>query len=462
MKFFNKNKNRLLSLVLLFSTFLTFCFSGSFVSYAVDFSDYGPLLFTWSGRQEYGASGCVYTLENFAMWSYMNPNNGYNMFGYYWNGTYNGNNLLSYYPDTGYTVEAPLNSSRNQRYGYWYADYSAMGLFESSTFYVFSSESECLQYLAGDLDATEAINYDEINPSFDWLSHYDSEVPTVSYLSVPSINPNSAKIEFGFDDYDAVHEYFMENGLSYQLDVYPIYCTKVGYSFLSKWSATKYARTWDTMMDHALGFKWSTWAQNHLVDPDDINNNLVDITTLRPVPEGGVPSLLTALDGFMCKDRPITFNEDNCDGTSKFSKILSFDSIGDYEFVGVYCQVRTYSGNKTSGWTYVQKFNNDNLVYLLDTKNNYSDKVDDLGDTFISSDNNAALVSPSSVFDNVNLDNPDLTNYVRTGYGLLGSDGYIQLSQQFLLGIPNYIWVLIAFALSVNIIVIVFKALRGM
>ena len=92
--------------------------------------------------------------------------------------------------------------------------------------YSFTDWDDAVGYITGNTDlSSNADNYDEINPSFDWLSHYDSEVPTVSYLSVPSINPNSAKIEFGFDDYDTVHEYFMENGLSYQLDVcyYSIY-----------------------------------------------------------------------------------------------------------------------------------------------------------------------------------------------------------------------------------------------
>ena len=383
-------------------------------------------------------------------------------------------NLGGYYTSDGYGLSGNGLSSLGSILYYFdtdsYTSYSASGNFRWYNFegtsdtwfvYLFGDSDTFVDYVTGKTDAESAENYDDMNPGTDWLRQYDSSVPTVSYLKVSSINSSSARIEAGFDDFSVVHDYFMDNGLSYELHIYPLYCTQFGMSYLSKWSVTDFARSFDKAMYELLGVNYSTWSQNHLMNSNDISNNMLDIQKLSHVPSNWLGSALSAADGFMCYDDPVTFSE-SCDGTSNIVKTVSFTDHGDYVFCGCWCRIRTFSGNKTSGWTYIQAFNNDHLKHLLAMNSNYSDKVDDLGEKYIDSNHNNSVVNPSSVFDSVDLQNPDLTNYVKTGYGLLGSDGYIQLSQQFLLGIPNYIWVLIAFALSVNIIVIVFKALRGM
>lgn len=60
------------------------------------------------------------------------------------------------------------------------------------------------------------------------------------------------------------------------------------------------------------------------------------------------------------------------------------------------------------------------------------------------------------------LNTDNLLEYISNGYGLFGTGGYIELSRRFFLGVPSYIWALIAMAMSVNIVVIVFKVIRGM
>lgn len=103
----------------------------------------------------------------------------------------------------------------------------------------------------------------------------------------------------------------------------------------------------------------------------------------------------------------------------------------------------------------------------------YSTLQERYGSGTVSYDSDGNIVTKND-FDNLNSDigsnwgsvpdyEPDtLLQYIRKGFGLLGTDGYIELSRRYFLGIPVYIWALIAMAMSVNIIVIVFKVARGM
>lgn len=59
----------------------------------------------------------------------------------------------------------------------------------------------------------------------------------------------------------------------------------------------------------------------------------------------------------------------------------------------------------------------------------------------------------------------NLLDFIKSGFGLLsnnGTVGFIALAASFFNSIPVAVWMLVYFAMSVNIVVIVFKVLRGM
>lgn len=60
------------------------------------------------------------------------------------------------------------------------------------------------------------------------------------------------------------------------------------------------------------------------------------------------------------------------------------------------------------------------------------------------------------------LDEDEVMKRISSGFGLLGKSGMLALSQRVFVGLPVWVWTLIGMLISVNIIVIVFKVVRGM
>lgn len=471
-------RNRYFAIVVSFSIIAVLIFGlfSPIKVLAVDLSNYGPLLFNWSGRQEYGAFGCEYTLENFAMWSYINPNNGYNMFGYYWNGTYNGNNLLSYYPDTGYTVETPFNSSRNYRYGYWYADYSAMGLFESSAFYVFSSESECLQYLAGDLEATEAINYDEISSS---NAVYDDRVPSPSSVYISNQTSRQLGVNVSFDSESLYYEgvpvfYDMQVYHYYRYDSI-VHTSSYPLGKHSNKSSIDDSRIYAdyTLVDSNGDFTislptvsglWNSYQEQKEISTSFFRWSAYDLCLGDDCPI--VAEDNTALESYIHSFTVRSYDSYHVDsGISLFKSIQDMTGINcNYTCSQVKVQPYVYiDGNKCYGKPIVvTKYINES------TQNSYTFIPQDSSNpTDISRSDD--VITDNSVFDDngnraydTSLSESGLLDNIRSGYGLSGSDGYFAITNRYLSSIPSSIWTLIGFALSVSIIICVFKAIRGM
>ena len=61
-----------------------------------------------------------------------------------------------------------------------------------------------------------------------------------------------------------------------------------------------------------------------------------------------------------------------------------------------------------------------------------------------------------------NIDDGNILQHIKNGFGLTGSDGYIELSNRFFSTVPSGVWSIIMYALAVSVVIIIFKSLRGM
>lgn len=158
------------------------------------------------------------------------------------------------------------------------------------------------------------------------------------------------------------------------------------------------------------------------------------------------------------------------DSSSVFDNILLggvFDAGTGYTLVGYAADVRIiYYDVSTEAYT----ASRDTYTYTW----TYTTLQNRYGSGTVSYDSDGNIVSKNE-FDNLNANignnwGPDhveydediLTRHIKNGFGLLGQSGILALSQRVFAGFPVWVWVLIGMLISVNIVVIVFKALRGM
>ena len=315
--------------------------------------------------------------------------------------------------------------------------------------YSFTDWDDAVGYITGNTDlSSNADNYDDIS-----FLNFDSNFPCLSYLNIPTISSNKINVTFGIDNYDAVENYISNNNVdavNYHLVVTPIYSTSSGMSKLNTYG-TSGAGSFGKWLNDVFGVNTNTWEDSHI----DSSTGLLKIDNFPDLPSNGTYDKLNGSS--FCKGNSETV--DSVFDSNSISKIFSFSDHGDYVFCGAYLEVFLYADFNRSPIVYYQKFNNSNLNAAIGLSSNIVEDHDDFGDNILDDMGNSDIINPLNYTD---ISNSNVIEYVNNGYGLLGNQGYLQLSQRFFAGVPVYIWGLLAFALSVNIIVIVFKALRGM
>ena len=323
-----------------------------------------------------------------------------------------------------------------------------------NAFYVFSSADEAGGYLKGTVPAISATNYDEVQLALqniekqmqEFNKTYDGSIPIPDKVYFSSLGASGVT---GVWSYNSSTFNDFEYELHYDVKLEHFYSTS---SFVEKiFSKEKttynnFKKTSDESINE-LGqvvpqYSVQNYADNHVTG--SIYNGLLSDTSDKGIKE---------INGIMYVTNTIT------SVPQEFKLNLDFQ----YLYVGSQLSVTPYyvneDGEKKYGKTVVsRKFTADDLDAILGSTNTVV-ATDDSGNQYAESQ--TKVDSNGNYYDNV-LTTDNVTEYVKNGFGLAGSDGYVELSRRFFGCVPSYIWAIIAMALSVNLTVIVFKVLRGM
>lgn len=327
--------------------------------------------------------------------------------------------------------------------------------------YMFSSRTECLSYLNGEIDASSALNYEEIQKN---NKDYDSSIPVPVKAYINVITNSTVSSVFSYDETELENfksQYGYELQYEYEVEYF--------YQMLSKLQINNQKSNLVTTEKNKDSNSYSLDKNGLFVSSGTAGelyetfsaNQLIDLQYCNATADTG-PYFCT---GVVALDNAVTSSPPNY--YELYSIPFSLTSM-EYHMQFILAQVRisTFyvddSGMKHySDDIYIRRslWDKDNDVY----GSTYTriTKDENGNDTFQSShviDSNGNDVN--GVVGSFSVDSVE--QYIKNGYGLTGSDGYIEMSRRFFVGIPDYIWCIIAFALSINVIVILFKVLRGM
>lgn len=323
-----------------------------------------------------------------------------------------------------------------------------------NAFYIFKTKDDANGYLKGTVPATAATNYDEVQQALqdiekqmqEFNKTYDGSIPIPDKVYFSSLGASGVTGVWSYNsstfndfEYELYYDVKLEHFYSTSSFVEKIFSKeKTTYNNFKKTSDESINELGQVVPQYSV----QNYADNHVTG--SIYNGLLSDTSDKGIKE---------INGLMYVTNTIT------SVPQEFKLNLDFQ----YLYVGSQLSVTPYyvngDGEKKYGKTVVsRKFTADDLDAILGSTNTVV-ATDDSGTQYAESQ--TKVDSNGNYYDNV-LTTDNVTEYVKNGFGLAGSDGYVELSRRFFGGIPAYIWAIIAMALSVNLTVIVFKVLRGM
>lgn len=335
---------------------------------------------------------------------------------------------------------------------------------ESLPIYHFPDKATCEKYLSGQMTEAElasaALNYKEVQDS---LASYDSTIPVPVKGNVNVITVSTVSSIFNYDE-NEIKQFEEEHGVTLQYD----YEVEYFYQLLTKSQINKKNSNLEVaevnrgVDDFAL----------------DKNNLMVAKTTCKEQFEafqaGGTPTtqkyLCTADSGTYKTSGAVELSNAVTSSPPDYYTIYSipfsvFSMEYHMQFIVAQVKVTTYyiddSGLKhTSDDVYFRRclWDEDNDHYgATYTRIAKDESGNDVFKNSYEMNANGDNISN----DLGNIDDSNLLEHIKNGFGLFGTDGYVALAQRFFLGVPNQIWSLIYMAMAVSIILIVFKTMRG-
>lgn len=336
---------------------------------------------------------------------------------------------------------------------------------EALPIYRFSDKATCDKYLSGQMSDSElastALNYDEIQESF---ASYDSSIPVPVKANVNVITTSTVSSMFEYDE-NELRNFEEENNVELQYD----YEVEYFYQLLSKSqinnqnSNLEVAEINRGVDDFAL----------------DKNNLFVAKITCKEQFEafqvGGTPTtqkyLCTADSGTYKTTGIVELNNAVTSSPPDYYTLYTipfsvFSMEYHMQFIAAQVRVTTYyvddSGVKhKSDDVYFRRclWSKDNDHYgATYTRIAKDDNGDDVFKNSYEMNSNGDDISS----DLGNIDDGNILQHIKNGFGLTGSDGYIELSNRFFSTVPSGVWSIIMYALAVSVVIIIFKSLRGM
>lgn len=327
--------------------------------------------------------------------------------------------------------------------------------FDGSSLYVFSDLNKAREYLAGTLSEDDlkkyAINYDEIQES---SAIYDASVPAPDKLYINSLSSSAVNSVWQYTDTT-----IDLSNVTYKVEVENFYMSSSLFNSIVKGYTGKNGESswkFNGTIDACNRLRGMSTVETYLSAPTQLLADQV-LVSGEVMTDSGV---MHATNVYICK--PTDYS-----GQFASSQNAFFTGVSNshwVEYCGSQITVTPYmeiDGVMKKGSTCVaRRFTNDILNTLVGST--YTKIAEDPeGGEYIESTNKQD--SSGNESDTIgSLDDSNILQHVKKGFGLAGSDGYIALAKQFFVGVPDSIWILIGMALAVSIAVIVFKALRGM
>lgn len=316
----------------------------------------------------------------------------------------------------------------------------------------FSDVDKLNGYINGTLDISECDNWNEIQNA---NASYDSSIPVPDDLSISSCSASGIQAVWTYSDNSKLNY----NGYPLQYDVK----TEYFYSSMSATSGLLFGHSGSgasqgLSINSAIGNLQTVEArytvEDYLAQGEALVNDLLKSATVDK--KNGPMSSVNTFSGVPVdySDRFVSSGNPFFTGATNSTHAIFIGcqtTVTPFyiDDAGVkYCGNDSVTRKFINGVTSTVSGGSTTVVIGTDGEGNkyfessYTPSYDDAGLGSVDSDN--------------------LLEHIRKGFGLIGTDGYIELSHRFFLGVPSYIWALIAMAMSVNIIVILFKALRGM
>lgn len=327
--------------------------------------------------------------------------------------------------------------------------------------YRFATLSECQQYLAGELDASVALNYDEINEA-QKQKIYDSGIPYYDNTTLSLMGNESCVLD--------------ANMSSTQKELFDSYCDLYGSTpfYVEIYSHAIYAENKQLGMynQFVIDYGSSNKLGNILPNADKVDELIrfdssgrLYVSGEQGISGGGgrhgasfVISETSPLIAYSYET--ITFR-DGVIGTSHFTKDIIFDgpAIEGYTLMGYMTEVNLVFddgenyiyGKKAYSYTWMtaalrDRFGSKTVFYDGDGNQISGEEVN--------FDKYGNIISDSD-----DVDVNSLWDYIENGFILLGEDGFLGLLQQTFLGVPIWIWTLVGTALTIQLAVMVFKVL---
>lgn len=346
-----------------------------------------------------------------------------------------------------------------------------------NAFYIFKTKDDANGYLKGTVPATAATNYDEVQQALqdiekqirDMNRTHDSTIPVPERANINVITSSSVSSVFEYNE-EEITKFEEETGYTLQYE----YRVEYIYQMLAKYQIENQASNISSLKNS----KFSNGSSTASYD----SNGLIHI-------EGTCKELYTAfketlnteigLNGAVA-DSGEFVSEGNVDLTcvvtssppnyySLYSIPKSLMNFAEYhmQFVLAQAKITTFYVDSDgyrhdSDDIYIRRplWEKDEAGYgITYTRVTKDENGDDVFKSSYDMDSNGNKTN-SSISSDINVDN--IVEHVKNGYGLAGDDGYLNLTQRFLQGVPNYIWWIVAMALSINLLAIAVKIFRGM
>lgn len=291
--------------------------------------------------------------------------------------------------------------------------------------YVFNSVSEAQAYVNGKIDASSAVNYEEVQNN---NLTFDSSIPSLDYAYLQQISETQNIVNFGYN------ETIPPDVVKYKITVYNYYVQDTTIYDLAFTLVGAQVKRFDKFYENGL----------LRTDLRTVQERMQEVT------------ILTDMEFFMDEEQKTFVDTMYLQNVVKLPDYNTFDKFQYFA-----CRVEIVP--VTSDGRYGNK------VIVSGTISDVHNSL--MGTNFVkeSSDSTGQVIqsTPQGVtntgeFTSSGLNTDNLLSYFQNGFGLLGNNGFLALARETFNFFPAEIWVLIFFGISVSIVLIVARFGRGL
>lgn len=346
-----------------------------------------------------------------------------------------------------------------------------------NAFYVFSSADEAGGYLKGTVPATSATNYDEVQQALqdiekqirDLNREHDSTIPVPERASINVITTSSVSSVFEYNE-EEITKFEEETGYTLQYE----YRVEYIYQMLAKYQIENQASNISSLKNPKFsnGSSTASYDSNGLIHVEGTCKELYTAFKETLNTEIGLNGAVADSGEFVAEgnvDLTCVVTSSPPNYYSLYSIPKSLMNFAEYhmQFVLAQAKITTFYVDSDgyrhdSDDIYIRRplWEKDEAGYgMTYTRVTKDENGDDVFKSSYDMDSNGNKTD-SSISSDINVTN--IVEHVKNGYGLAGDDGYLNLTQRFLQGVPSYIWWIVAMALSINLLAIAVKIFRGM